>query len=73
MQCLQGPNHYNADNLKNVRREASSHFRKAIKEYRKANIDELETSRRLKNIKDLCRGMSDFKKGYQPRSDIVND
>jgi hypothetical protein len=27
----------------------------------------------MENIRDLCRGISDFKKGYQPRTDIVQD
>jgi hypothetical protein len=26
-----------------------------------------------KNIKDLYRGINDFKRGYQPRSNIVKD
>jgi len=43
------------------------------KEYLKAKIDELETKRKVKNIRYLYRGISDFKKGYQPRTDIVKD
>jgi hypothetical protein len=27
----------------------------------------------MKNIRDMYRGISDFKKGYQPRTDIVKD
>ena len=27
----------------------------------------------MKNIRDLYRGINDFKKGYQPRCDIVMD
>ena len=27
----------------------------------------------VKNVRDLCRGISDFKKGYQPRTNIIND
>jgi hypothetical protein len=26
-----------------------------------------------KNIRDLCRGVNEFKKGYQPRTNIVKD
>jgi hypothetical protein len=26
-----------------------------------------------KNIRDLCRGMNEFKLGYQPRSKLVKD
>ena len=28
---------------------------------------------KTKNIRDLYRGISDFKKGYQPRTNIVKD
>ena len=27
----------------------------------------------MKNIRDLYRGINDFKKGYQPRTNIVKD
>ena len=43
------------------------------KEYLKANIDELETNSKMKNVRDLYRGSSDFKKSYQPRTNIVKD
>jgi DNA topoisomerase VI subunit A len=66
MQWLQNPNQTNVDNLNNVRREASRHFRKKLKEYFKAKIKELETNSKNKNIRDLYRGINDFKKGYQP-------
>jgi len=35
----------------------------------RANIEELETNGKIKNI----RGISDFKKGYQPRCNILRD
>ena len=31
------------------------------------------TSSKIKNIRDLYRGISDFKKGYQPITNIVKD
>jgi len=40
-------------------------------EYLKAKIEELETNSMTKNVRDLYRGISDFKKGYQPRTNIV--
>ena len=43
------------------------------KGYLKAKIEELENNSKIKNIKDLYRGINDFKKGYQPRTDIVKD
>jgi len=42
MQWLQDPNHSNEDNLNNVRRDASRHFRSKKKEYLKAKIFEPE-------------------------------
>ena len=33
----------------------------------------IETNSKLKNIRGLYRGISDFKKGYQPRTNIVKD
>ena len=43
MQWVQDPSQNNVDNLNNVRREASRHFRNKKKEYLKAKIEELET------------------------------
>ena len=42
-----------------------------MKAYLRVKIEELETN--SKNIRDLYRGISDFKKGYQPRCNIVKD
>ena len=36
-------------------------------------IEELKTNSKIKNIRDLYRGINDFKKGYQPRCNIVMD
>ena len=38
-----------------------------------AKIEDLETNSKIKNIRDLYRGISDFKKGYQLRTNIVKD
>jgi hypothetical protein len=43
------------------------------KTYLKAKIEELETNSKLKNVGDMYRGINDFKKGYQPRTNIVKD
>ena len=43
------------------------------KDYLKPKIEEHETNSKIKNIIDLYWGISDFKKGYQPRTYIVND
>ena len=73
MQWLQDPNQSDVDNLNNIRCEASIHLRNKKKEYLNAKIDELEINNKIKNIRDLYRGISDFKKGYQPRTNIVKD
>jgi hypothetical protein len=44
-----------------------------MKECLKAKIDELEPYRKIKDIRDLYRGIKDFKKGYRPRTNIVKD
>jgi len=39
----------------------------------KVSLDELVTNSMIKNIRDLYRGMNDFKKGYQHRTNVVKD
>jgi flagellar basal body rod protein FlgC len=70
---LQDPSEINLDNLNNIRRETRRHFRNKKREYLKDKIDELATNSKNKNIRDLYRGTNDFKRGYQPRSNLVND
>ena len=65
MQWVHDPSQSNVDNLNNVRREASWHFRSQKKAYLKAKIEEIETKSKIKNIRDMYRGISDFNKGYQ--------
>jgi hypothetical protein len=61
----------NADNMDNVRREASRTFGTKKREYLKNKFIELETNSKNKSIRDLCRGINEFKKGYQPRTNMV--
>jgi len=61
MQWLQDPSLSNVDNLNYVRRKVSRHFRNKEKEYLKAKIEELETNSKIKNIRDLYRGINDLK------------
>jgi hypothetical protein len=63
LQWLQDPSAVNKDNLNNVRREASRHFRNKKREYLKDN----------KNIRDLYRSRYELKKGYQPRTNLIKD
>jgi hypothetical protein len=59
------------DNMDNVRREASSTFRTKKREYLKNKINELETNSKNKNIRDLYRGINEFKKGFQLRTNMA--
>ena len=73
MPWIQDPSQNNVDNSNNERREVSRHFRNKKKAYMRAKIEELETNRKIQNIRDLYRDISDFKKGYQPRCNTVKD
>jgi hypothetical protein len=68
---LQDPSVVNEDNLSNVRQEASRHFRNKKMEYLKDKINELESNNKNKNMRDLYRGVEEFKKAYQPRTNLV--
>jgi hypothetical protein len=70
---LQNPSQINGDNLQNVRHENSRIFRKKKREYLKDKINEVETNYKNKNIRELYRGINEFKKGYQPRINIIKD
>jgi hypothetical protein len=61
------------NNLSNVRQEASRHFRNKKREYLKDKINELESNSKNKNIRYLYRGINEFKKGYQPRTNLVKN
>jgi hypothetical protein len=56
----------NEKNFSNVRWEASKHFRNKKWEY-------LKDKTSLNKIRDLCRGINEFKKAYQPRTNLVKD
>jgi hypothetical protein len=58
---LQDPSQINGDNLNNVRREASRHFWNKKREYLKDKINELAANSKNKNIRDLYRGINEFK------------
>jgi hypothetical protein len=73
LQWLQDPREANEDNLIDVRREARRHFRHKKREYLKDKNNELESNGKNKNIRDWYRGMNEFKKGYQPRINLVKN
>jgi len=70
---FQDPNQSNIDNLNNRRCEASRHCRNQKKELLRIKPDDLETNSKKKNNGNLYRGINTFKKGYQPRTNIVKD
>jgi hypothetical protein len=73
VQWLQDPGEVTEDNLSNVRREASRHFRNKKREFVKDKITEIELNSKNKNIRDLYRGISEFKQGYQPKTNLVKE
>jgi hypothetical protein len=70
---LQNPSQIYGDNLQNLRHETCRTFRNKKREYLKDKINELETKNKKKNIRDLGRGINEFKKGYQSRINITKD
>jgi hypothetical protein len=61
----------NEHDLSDVRREASRHFMNKKREYLKDKINNLASNSKNKNIRDRYRGINEFKKGYQPRTNLV--
>lgn len=57
----------NRNKIKNARCEASRRFRNKMTEYLKGKINKLATHSKNKN-----RGINEFKKGYQPKTSLVN-
>jgi hypothetical protein len=59
--------------LNDVRPEAGRDFRNKKHEYLRDRINELATNSKNKNIRDLYRGINEFKRGCQPRNKLVNN
>jgi hypothetical protein len=70
---LQDPSEVNEDNLRNVRLEDSRHFRNKKREYLKDKINNIELNNKNKNIRELYTGITEFKKAYQPKFNLVKD
>jgi hypothetical protein len=73
LQWLQDPSEANEGNLSDIRREASRHVRNKKREYLNDRISSLESNSKNKNITDPYRGINEFKKGYQPKTNLVKD
>jgi hypothetical protein len=72
LQWLQVPSKIIGDDLFNVRLEASRYFTN-MRQYLRKKINELATNSKNKNMIDLYRGINEFKRGYQPRNNLVKD
>jgi len=73
MQWLQNQNQSNVDNLNDVRRENIWHIMNKKKGYLQIIIYEVWTHNKIKNIRDLYRGIKDFKNCHQTSTNIVSD
>jgi hypothetical protein len=73
LQWLQDPSEISGNHFNNVRREASRYFRNKKRDYLKDKMNELATSSKNKNTRDLYRGINEFKRGYQPINNLVKD
>jgi hypothetical protein len=68
---LQNPSQTNGHNLTNVRYEPAE--LSGTKRYSSETKEIMRMKKQNKNIRDLYRGISEFKKGYQPRTNLVKD
>jgi hypothetical protein len=59
--------------MQSLRLETCKTFRNKKKKCLKSKINELETNNKNKNIRDFYRDINEFKKGYQPRINIIKD
>ena len=55
----------------NVRRDTCRMFRKKKHDYMKAKDNKLEENSKNKNIREMYKGINEFKKGYQPRAYVL--
>ena len=63
MQWIQDPSRSSVDNLNNIRRYASRHFRNKKKAYLKVKIGEIETNSKINKVRDLYRGINGSRRG----------
>ncbi|KAJ4448564.1 hypothetical protein ANN_10582 [Periplaneta americana] len=73
LKFLQDPGEEKRDNYFNERREASRTLRNKKRGYLKEKLNEVETNSKNKNIRDLYKGIKEFKNGYQSRVNVIKD
>jgi hypothetical protein len=52
---------------------SSTNFRNKEREYLKDKSNELATNSKKKNMRDLYRGISESKRGYQIKNNLMKD
>ncbi|KAJ4435216.1 hypothetical protein ANN_23794 [Periplaneta americana] len=73
LKFLQDPVEENRDNYFNERWEASHTLRNKKRDYLKGKVNEETKNSKNKNIRDLYKGIKEFKNGYQPRVNVIKD
>jgi hypothetical protein len=63
----------NEDNQCDVWQEASIHLRNKKSEYLKDKMNKLESNSKNTNIRELYRGVHEFKTGYQPTTNLAKN
>ena len=63
LKFLQDPTQPNRDNYHTERRETSRTLRNKKRDYLTGKLSEIDTNSTNKNIRDLYKGIKDFKKG----------
>lgn len=54
-------------------RQTNRQFRNKMREYLKGTINELKTNSKNENTGDLCMDVSEIKRVYWPRTNLVGD
>jgi hypothetical protein len=70
LQWLKNKKEINMDNFKNAI-HASRHFKENIREYLRDKINEVAVNSNNNYIRDLYRGINEFKNGYQYRNNLI--
>ncbi|KAJ4426281.1 hypothetical protein ANN_27093 [Periplaneta americana] len=70
---LRDPVEANRDNYFNKSREANRRLRNKKRDYLKEKLNDVETNNKNKNIRDLYKGIKEFKNGYQAKVNVIKD
>ncbi|KAJ4436047.1 hypothetical protein ANN_18674 [Periplaneta americana] len=73
LKFLQDPVEANRDNYFNKRQEANRMLRNKKRDYLKEKLNEVETNSKNKNIRDLYKGIKEFKNVYQASINVIRD